>query len=733
MKKTLSILLLWSALISWLHEANAQNTKPSADAVYALIARIIPAHKQDFGVAFIPKQNGKDVFEIADQNGKIMLSGSNGVSVASALNYYLKHYTHCDIGWNGTNLKLPAKLPRVGVKVRKVTPYTYRYDLNYCTFNYTMSWWTWDRWQQEIDWMALNGVNMPLAITGQNSIWQRVYKSLGFTDKDLSTFFSGPAYFNWFWMGNLDGWGGPLPQSFMDKHEALEKQILKRERELGMTPILPAFTGHVPPSFKTKFPNAKLKKTDWQGFPDVYILDPDDELFATIGERFIKEEVKTFGTDHLYSADTFNENTPPTNDSTYLDAVSKKVYHSMAAADPKATWIMQGWMFSYSAKFWQPKQIKALLNGIPNDHMIILDLYSENKPVWDKTDAYYGKPWIWCMLHNFGGNISLYGRMSNVAADPANALNDPRSGKILGIGLTPEAIEQNPVMYELMMENVWRDKPIELDAWLNDYAYRRYGKKNAQAEAAWQVLKNTVYTGGIRKGGNESIISGRPTLAKSTLWANPQKFYRSEDLVPAWRDLITAADDLKNSQGFRYDLVDVTRQVLANYADTLHAQFAKAIKAKDLQGYKKLSAGFLGVMDDIDKLLSTRKDFLLGRWLEAAKANGSTPEEKRLYEFNARDQITLWGDKNSVLNDYACKQWAGMLSGFYKPRWQQFFAYADKSLADGKALDEKTFQAQIKDWEWTWVNKRDIYTTTPKGDEIVVAKEMYKKYFDRVK
>lgn len=733
MKKTLSVILLASAFISKHGNIFAQANNPAADAAYALIGRIIPAHKQDFSVAFIPKEKGKDVFEIEGRGDKVVLRGSNGVSVASALNYYLKHYTHCDIGWNGTNLKLPAKLPRVEAKVHKVTPYTYRYDLNYCTFNYTMSWWTWDRWQQEIDWMALNGVNMPLAITGQNSIWQRVYKSLGFTDKDLSGFFSGPAYFNWFWMGNLDGWGGPLPQSFMDKHEVLEKQILKRERELGMTPILPAFTGHVPPSFKSKFPNAKLKKTDWQGFPDVYILDPDDPMFTTIGERFIKEEVKTFGTDHLYSADTFNENTPPTNDSTYLDAVSKKVYHSMAAADPKATWIMQGWMFSYSAKFWQPQQIKALLNGIPNDHMIILDLYSENKPVWDKTDAYYGKPWIWCMLHNFGGNISLYGRMSNVAADPANALNDPRSGKMLGIGLTPEAIEQNPVMYELMMENVWRDKPIELDDWLKDYAYRRYGKKNAQAEAAWQVLKNTVYTGGIRKGGNESIISGRPTLAKATPWANPQKFYRSEDLIPAWRDLVTAAPDLKNSQGFRYDLVDVTRQVLANYADTLQVQFAKAVKAKDIASYKKLSTEFLGVIDDMDKLLSTRKDFLLGRWLEAAKANGGTAEEKRLYEFNARDQISLWGDKNSVLNDYACKQWAGMLSGYYKPRWQQFFVYVDKSLAAGKSVDEKPFQDQIKDWEWAWVNKRDSYTTVSKGDEIVVVNELYKKYFDRVK
>ena len=124
--------------------------------------------------------------------------------------------------------------------------------------------------------MALNGINMPLALTGQNIIWDRVYKRLGFTEKDLSTFFSGPAYFNWFWMGNLDGWGGPLPRSWMESHEELQKKILERERSFGMIPILPAFTGHVPPAFVKKFPQAKVKKTKWVDYPEVYVLDPSE-------------------------------------------------------------------------------------------------------------------------------------------------------------------------------------------------------------------------------------------------------------------------------------------------------------------------------------------------------------------------------------------------------------------------------------------------------------------------
>ncbi|PRY40128.1 alpha-N-acetylglucosaminidase [Spirosoma oryzae] len=709
----------------------AQSATPGLDerATYALIKRILPSHAQQFTIAPIPKDGDHDAFELESQGGKIVLRGNNGVSVASALKHYLNEYAHCDISWNGTNLNLPSPLPVVPKKVHKTTPYQYRYYLNYCTFNYTMSWWDWPRWQQEIDWMALNGINLPLAITGQNSIWDRVYKSMGLTDKDLASFYSGPTFFNWFWMGNIDGWGGPLPHSFMERHEALQKQILARERELGMTPILPAFTGHVPPAFKDKFPKANVKRTNWDaGFDDVFILDPEDPLFPEIGRRFIQEEIKTFGTDHLYTADTFNENIPPTNDSTFLAQAGSKVYQAMAAVDPKAVWIMQGWLFVYQAKFWQQPQIRALLSGVPDDKMLILDLWSETKPAWRDTKAYYGKPWLWCMLQNFGGNIGMFGRMENVANDPANALHDPNAGKLRGIGLTPEGIEQNPALFALMLDNVWRDQPIQLDSWLNDYAHRRYGKVNADAEAAWQILRKTVYNGGLTEGTPESIISARPTFAKDGHRTLTTLNYTPADLLPAWDHFLNATNTLQTSDGFRYDLVDLTRQVLANHANALQQQCARDYDAKDTKALDQHSRQFLTLIDDMDRLLATRSDFLLGRWLESAKAWGQSPAEKALYEQNARDLITLWGDKNSPLHDYSNRQWSGLLRSFYKPRWQQFFDKAQASLKTGKPLDLTAFDQQMRDWEWNWVNSREPYPTTPTGSSVDVAKALYKQY-----
>ncbi|MGZ3837466.1 MAG: alpha-N-acetylglucosaminidase [Flavisolibacter sp.] len=729
---------LWSTLLLGIHLVafcgNPHPVSENSRAVYELINRVLPGHGGQFIIEFSNKINGKDHFEIDNAGSKILLKGSNGVAIASALNYYLKNIVHCSITWNGNNLRLPEILPRVPKKIEKETPYSYRYYLNYCTFNYSMSWWNWDRWQKEIDWMALNGINMPLALTGQNAIWNRVYQQMGLTAEDLKGFFSGPAYFNWFWMGNLDGWGGPLPESWMKSHEVLQKQILQRERSLGMTPVLPAFTGHVPAAFKNKYPRAKLRKTSWNGkFPEVYLLDPSDPMFIQIGKSFIKEETKTFGTDHLYTADTFNENTPPTNDSAFLSDVSRKVYQSMAAGDSKATWIMQGWLFHFSAKFWKTPQIQALLKAVPNDKMIILDLWSEKNPVWNRTEAYYGKPWIWCMLHNFGGNTSLYGRMNQVATGPAAALHDPHAGNMKGIGLTPEGIEQNPVMYDLMLENVWRDQPIELNEWLKEYVFRRYGQPNAEMDRAWKILSLTAYNDSITNGGAESIICGRPTFSKNTRGVSTRLSYQPEELLPAWQYFMEALPDLKNSEGFQYDLVDLTRQILANYANLLQQQCASRYHQGDLSGFQMQSNAFLALISDMDRLLATRKDFLLGRWLNAAKAWGITMAEKELYEKNARDLISLWGDKNSTLREYSCRQWSGLLNGFYRKRWEQFFSYVNRQMQEHQAVDENHFDELVKEWEWGWVNSHEYYQDQPQGDPVLTAQQIYRQYGEVIK
>lgn len=688
-----------------------------------LIDRVTGGRAREFDVRITDDGSG-DSFAYFAQDGRVILSGNNGVSIASALNAYLKDCCAWHYSWCGSTEDLPAVLPLPKKKVERSSPYGHRYFFNYCTFNYSMSWWDFDRWEKEIDFLAMNGINMPLALTGQNTVWQRVYRRLGFSDEDLESFFSGPAYFNWFWMGNLDGWGGPLPQSFIDKHEALQKRILHRERSLGMKPILPAFTGHVPPAMERKYPGVRLRKTSWVNFPPVSILDPEEELFSRIGRMYIEEQTALYGTDHYYTADTFNENTPPSGDSLYLSSISSKVYHSMSYADPDAVWVMQGWMFYHGRDFWKDDRIRALLSAVPDDKMLILDLWSERYPVWNRTDAYFGKPWIWCMLHNFGQNITLSGNASSIARDPAAALSDPASGRMAGIGLTPEGIGHTPVIYALMLENVWKDTPTDIDAFIRKYFTNRYGNCPDAVFEAWKLIFDTAFENTVNNGGHESVLTGRPTLkANPRGCTNTEKCYADADLIKAWSLLCSAMSD-DCSDGFRYDVVDITRQVLADYASTVQQRFASDLERGNMEAFEMNAQAFLELIDDMDMLLSTRQEFLLGRWLEDAKAMGDTPREKALYEYNARNLITLWGDKDCRIYDYACRQWAGMMGGFYRKRWELFF---DHIRQEG-SFKASMFDTLIKDYEWDWVHACETYPTRPSGDEVEAVRRIMKKY-----
>lgn len=729
MKRYLNnILLLLPILFGFMACTNSKSNLPSSPEE-GLIQRILPEYASHF-VVEMDSVGSDDWFEIESVNNKIVLRGNNGVSIASALYYYLKEYANCQITWNGTNLNLPEELPIVPEKVHKDSPYEYRYYLNYCTFNYSMSWWDWKRWEKEIDWMALHGINMPLAITGEEYIWDQVYRSFGFTDEDLDPFFSGPSYFSWFWMGNLDGWGGPLPMSWKESHRDLQQKILQRQRELGMKPVLPAFTGHVPASFKKHFPDAKLKQTNWgNDFEDTFILDADDPLFAEIGKKFLEVQKEIYGPDHLYSADTFNENEPPSDDPQYLSELSSKVFEGMKAADPDAVWVMQGWLFYSHRDFWKEPQIKGLLGAVPDDRMIILDLASEIEPIWKRTEAFYGKQWIWNMLHNFGGNISMFGRIENVATHPAEALNDSTSGKMKGIGLTMEGIEQNPVLYELMTDNTWRNTPIDLKEWLKNYIENRYGETNNELEKAWDILVETAYNGKTIRDGAESIIVSRPTFEGYRRWARTKLNYAPVDLLPAWDLFVEQIPVCGQSDGFQYDLVDLTRQVLANYALPVQQQITLAYQRNDKDDFEKYSTEFIELIDDMDKLLATRKDFLLGPWIADARSWGETEDEKALYEQNARDLITLWGGANNRLHEYSNRQWSGLFNDFYKPRWEQFFADVKDDWGE---FDQDKFDEKIKLWEWNWVLERKDFPMEASGSSTEIAAELHRKYRERI-
>lgn len=702
-------------------------------AAKALIGRVVPDQAASFVVQRIPTMDGRDVFEVESRAGRIVLRGSSGVAIASALNRYLEEVAGVTVSNPLRPIHL-RRLPPVRARIRAESPYRYRYFFNYCTFSYSMAWWGWDDWQRIIDWMALKGINLPLAATGQEGTWQLVLRDLGFSDRQIGEFLVGPAYLPWGWMGNIDGLGGPLPKSWIASHVALERKILARERALGMKPVLQGFTGHVPESIREVFPNAKIHRTgDWSaGFSGTWFLDPLDPLFQRIGTLFIRRQTELFGTDHLYAADSFNEINPPTDDSTFLAGMGRTVYESMHAADPDAVWVLQGWFLYYQAKFWRDPQAKALLGAVPDDRMLVLDLYGDRHPVWKDRQAFFGKPWIWNVLYNFGGQVTLNGDLPHIATNVHDAVTSPARGRLAGLGMMMEGLGYNPIVPDYVMDLAWRPDAPPIEEWAHAWVRRRYGADDARAWAAWKILLATAYRSPAQTG---TFVAERPQFydPKMAYRTEPKLPYDPKLLAAALDTLLSASKELGGSDAYRYDVVNLTRQVLGGLGLPAVQAVEAAYMRKDRAALDSAEARVTGLIADLDTLVGTRPEFLLGPWIESAKGWGTTRAERDLYEWNARNIITLWGTKctegqNDDLNLYAYKQWQGMFSGYYLPRWRAFFARLDRSVDEGTAFDRAPFAAEMCVWEQGWSKGHEGYRMAAEGDAIEVARRMAARY-----
>lgn len=666
-----------------------------------------------------------DFFELDQKGDKVVIRGNNSVSIATGLNWYLKYYAGIQLSWNGMTAKLPETLPAVPLKERHETDLTYRYDFNYCTYSYTMAFWDWERWEKEIDWMALHGINLPLAMVGTDVVWHNVLEKLGYTKVEINEFIAGPAFQGWWLMNNLEGWGGPNPDSWYKQREALQKKILKRMREYGIHPVLPGYSGMVPHNAKD---HLGLNVSDpglWCGYRRPAFLQPTDPRFGEIADLYYKEMTRLYGKADFYSMDPFHEggNVAGVN----LDAAGQAIWSAMKKANPKAIWVAQAWQAN-------PRQ--KMIENLPAGDLIVLDLFAESRPQWgDPSSTWYRKEgfgkhdWLYCMLLNYGGNVGLHGKMKHVIDEFYKAQSSPFGKTLKGVGMTMEGSENNPVMFELLCELPWRPVSFDKDQWLKDYTTARYGKADASVQEAWQLLSNTIYNcpaENTQQGTHESVFCARPgqDVYEVSSWSEMEKYYEPQDVIRAAGIMLSAADRFKGNNNFEYDLIDIVRQAVAEKGRLVYPILTDAFKAGEKELFASASQRFLNLILLQDRLLATRSEFKVGRWIESARSLGNTPEEKNLYEWNARVQITTWGNRTAAdeggLRDYAHKEWNGLLRDFYYNRWK-IWIDQQTALLTGAPMKEIDFYAI----EEPWTLQTNSYSAQAEGDVIEIAKEVY--------
>ena len=678
------LFILWAVIVG------ATKADAKSESVEALAARVTQGTAKGKIVFCVQSAKGtKDFFDIDSHRGKVFITGNSELSLATGLNWYLKYVAGIHLSWNNPSQKLPAVLPLPEARIHRETTMKDRYYLNYCTYSYSMAFWDWKRWEQEIDWMALHGISMPLSLTGMETVWYRLLKRVGYSADEIGRFIAGPGYLAWWHMNNLEGWGGPNPESWYLQQEQLQKKIVSRMRALGIEPVFPGYAGMVPRDIGEKLGYRIADPGKWCGFPRPAFLSPEDSHFREFAGMYYEELEKLYGKAKYYSMDPFHEGGSTAGID--LKKAGQAIMGAMKKANPEAVWVIQA---------WQANPREKMVDSLSAGDMMVLDLYSEKRPQWgDKQSLWYrekgfGKHrWLYCMLLNFGGNVGLHGRMNQLVSGYYDACAHPNGKTLCGVGATPEGIENNPVMFELLFELPWRQERFRADDWLQGYLKARYGTAvKPEVLEAWRALEHTVYNAPKDYPGEgtvESLFCARPGfhLKKTSTWGCSELFYSPDSTAKAARLLLSVGDSYAGNNNFEYDLVDVVRQSLADKGNSLLQAISDSYDRKDREGFRRQSDCFLHLILLQDELLSTHKEFSVYTWLDAARALGKTDAERELYEWNASAQITVWGDSIAAnaggLHDYSHREWSGLLKELYYPRWKAFLVWKQAEL-DGK-------------------------------------------------
>ncbi|MDF0486526.1 alpha-N-acetylglucosaminidase TIM-barrel domain-containing protein [Sphingomonas sp. H39-1-10] len=673
--------------------------------------------------------------------GRMTVEGSSAVALVHGAAQYLQRHGRLSVSWEGRRVAPLTNLP-AGDTGPVASAFTLRTYLNTCTFGYTTPWWTWRRWSDEIDWMAARGIDTPLAMEGQDYVWRALWRDQGLDDATIAAGLSAAPFLPWQRMGNIAGYRAPLPAGWIEKKHRLQLRILARMRDLGMKPILPAFSGYVPKAFAERHPEARIyRMRAWEGFAPTYWLDPSDPLFATLAKRFTQLYTQTYGAGDYYLADAFNEMVPPIAEdgsdasaAKYGDSIAnsaatraaalpapvrdarlaaygEKLFQSVTAAAPGATWVMQGWLFGADKTFWTPEAIRAFLSRVPDARMLVLDIGNDRYPgIWRTSGAFDGKNWVYGYVHNYGGSNPVYGDLGFYRDDLAALATSPVRGKLTGFGLFPEGLHSNSVVYTYAYDLAWgEDARRPVAEWIADYARARYGSASPGLIAAWSKVIAGAYSTRYwtprwwQNKAGAYLFFKRPTLAGADYPAAPGDPAALRDGIAG----LLASRPRQPAPLFTYDLVDFARHYASLKLDARLRGAVAAYAAGDVTRGDAAAAAAARLAREIDALIGNQQE-TLGSWIADARAYGDTRAEKDAFEEQAKAIVTVWGGEGN-LSDYASRAWQGLYAGYYLPRWQIFLAAQRKAALAHQPFDEAAATAAVKAWEQGWLRDGRVW------------------------
>lgn len=728
-----AVLALQSTLLAFL-----LNAFPGPEG---LVSRVTPEWTGRVVFEDVARKAGeREFYEVRSlPDGRLLVKGNTPNAQCAGYGKFLRKVAKVPYFWEGGcaggDGGVQTALPRVEGTIRAEAPYEWRAVFNFCTHSYSLAFADKARWERELDLLALRGVNLPLACTGVECVWYEALKSLGWSDGEARSFLVGPAFMAWQWMTNIESYAGPLPKSWLEGRLALGRFILARERDLGMTPIQQGFTGNVPRDTAKKFPDAKIKfQPPWCGFPGSAQLDPLDPLFPKFARAFYDAERKLFGLHGYYAVDPFHESQPPQAGENYLRAVGETIARELRAADPAAKACMQSWSIR-----------EPILKAFPKDGIVVLDISGEKAR---HTGGFWEYPFVTGTIVNFGGRTTSGGDIRWLAENPF-ARTRRTYPNCIGMGYFPEGIHTSPLYWEQALDLMWRDDAPEPLAWTAELLEARYGVPEATAKSLAEGLLATFY-GRVHLA--SAVYPAKPTFLLKR--CDPNVGFRSgydhRRLLRTWREMVAVAKRHGVRPGLRFDLVDAGHRLLGDLSYAQFVDCAEAFLKGDLKTYDRAAAAFLETGMDEDRLRRHEPLTSLKTYLDLAAAQGRTEEERGLYSFNQTLQVTHWGPfgvptvDGDPIHEYAWKEWGGLLSEYYLPRWRMFLSHARKVMEGSADLADvvpptdvwqrpkhrgNALYSEMADFEEQWIrDPKRAMGETPRDDVVAACEKIIAKY-----
>ncbi len=685
-------------------DGQAFSSAPSHDALVRLIGT---DRAGEVSLRALDRGDGPDRFEVAAQGGRLVVSGTSPAVQLTGFGWYLNHVAHADVAITGSQLNLPAVLPLPDQPIRHSSSVDRRFALNDTNQGYAGAYLSWPEWQHRIDVLALHGINEVLVYEGQEAVYEQTLESYGYSAQDARAWIPQPAHQSWWLLENMCCSGSPISQQLIDQRVQLAQKMTKRLKSLGMTPVLPGYFGTVPTDFEQRNPGADtVPQGSWNGLQRPDWLAPTDPLFAKVSATFYQAQSKLFGDSTMYKMDLIHEG--GTAGSVDVEQAAKAVQHALDAAHPGAVWTILG---------WEKNPLPEVLQAIDKSKVFIVDGMTDEPTVTDRDKDFAGTSYAFGTIWNFGGHTNIGARLS-VWNQKFYEMRDRPGSAMNGIALMPEAIDNNPAAVSFFTDMPWEQGPVDFDSWFDDYATARYGGVDPHAQQAWRTLAHTAYSWPADKDSRHvtALFDDQPSLGDTGQAPLP---YDSATFDHALGELLQVAPGLRNSEGYRYDLVDVARQVLANHSRLLLPRIRAAYAAKDQAAFSKLSTQWLDQMQLLDRLLGTQSSFLLGAWQKQATNQAGNATEAAALDYDLKSLVTFW-QTGANLQDYARREFNGLVGDYYLKRWQLYFDTLTASLHTGEqpaSIDWKALAEQ-------WAHAGTEYPAAPKGDSYQEASKV---------